>query len=145
MPTEDYTSSGHLVLFHLELAYVLMLKPVSTTFVLVPDFEFRLFSVLLFHVEFLLCTAYQILVSRNHFPKRPSGAPLHTLYPLLLRLCIALFVVAEGWLLLDIRWFVLLFQTFNINTIYTRRRKCLCVKHILTRKFVPSVFIDQSS
>ena len=48
---------------------------------------------------------------RNCFPKRPSGALLHTLsklydvplvlYPIL-RQCIALFVVADGWLLLDI-------------------------------------------
>ena len=46
---------------------------------------------------------------RNYFPKRPSGAPLHTLSKLydvpvgfvppphpILRLCIALFAVAEG-------------------------------------------------
>ena len=50
---------------------------------------------------------------------RPSGSPLHILSKLydvhvglvplssLLRLCIALFAVAEGWLLLDIGWFVL--------------------------------------
>ena len=56
---------------------------------------------------------------RNYFPKRPSGAPIHTLSnlydvpvgfvtpPPILRLCIALFAVAEGWLLLDIGWFVL--------------------------------------
>ena len=48
------------------------------------------------------------------FPKRPSGAPLHALSKLydvpdvfvfpsfLLRQCIAIFAVAEGWLLLDI-------------------------------------------
>ena len=48
---------------------------------------------------------------RNYSPKRPSDAPLHTLSklydvpvsfvapPPLLRLCIALFAVAEGWLL----------------------------------------------
>ena len=28
----------------------------------------------------------------------------------ILRLCIALFAVAEGWLLLDIGWFVLFFK-----------------------------------
>ena len=51
---------------------------------------------------------------RNYFPKRPSGAPLHTLSklydvpvgfvtpPPILRLNIAYFAVAEGWLLLDI-------------------------------------------
>ena len=50
---------------------------------------------------------------RNYFPKRPSGAPLHTLsklydgpvgfeHPPFLRLNIAYFAVAEGWLLLDI-------------------------------------------
>ena len=50
---------------------------------------------------------------RNYFPKRTSGAPLHTLSKLydvpvgfvsspLLRQCIASFAVAEGWLLLDI-------------------------------------------
>ena len=48
----------------------------------------------------------------NYFPKRPSGAPLHTLSklydvpvgfdPPILRLKIAYFAVAEGWLLLDI-------------------------------------------
>ena len=49
-----------------------------------------------------------------YFPKRPLGAPLHIyskLYdvsvgfvtpPPILRLCIASFAVAEGWLLLDI-------------------------------------------
>ena len=48
------------------------------------------------------------------FPKRPSGAQLHTLSKLHdvlvgfvtpsphLRQCIALFAVSEGWLLLDI-------------------------------------------
>ena len=58
---------------------------------------------------------------RNNFPKRPLGAPLHTLLNFLdvpvgfvppsphLRQCIALFAVAEGWLLLDIGWFVLFF------------------------------------
>ena len=35
--------------------------------------------------------------------------PLVLYPPLILRLCIALFAVAEGWLLLDIRWFVLFF------------------------------------
>ena len=50
---------------------------------------------------------------RNYFPKRPSGAPLHTLSklydvpvgfvtPPTLRLNIAYFAVAEGLLLLDI-------------------------------------------
>ena len=49
---------------------------------------------------------------RNYFSKRPYGAPLHTLsklydvsvgfVPPFFRLCIALFAVAEGWLLLDI-------------------------------------------
>ena len=51
---------------------------------------------------------------RNYFQKRPSGAPLHTLsklydvpfglvlLPPILRLNIAYFAVAEGWLLLDI-------------------------------------------
>ena len=56
---------------------------------------------------------------RNYFPKRPRGAPLNTLSkyydvpvdfvttPPILRLYVALFAVAEGWLLLDIGWFVL--------------------------------------
>ena len=50
------------------------------------------------------------------FPKRTSGAPLLTLsklydvYPPLLRQCIAVFAVTEGWLLLDIGWFVLFFS-----------------------------------
>ena len=52
---------------------------------------------------------------RNYFPKRQSGAPLHTLSklydvpvgfeappPAILRLNIAYFAVAEGWLLFDI-------------------------------------------
>ena len=61
---------------------------------------------------------------RNYFPKRSSGAHasyfftlcqncmmfLLVLYPPpLLRQCIALFTVAEGWLLLDIGRFVLFF------------------------------------
>ena len=57
---------------------------------------------------------------RNYFPKRPSGVPLHTLSklyvvpvcfvnspPPILRLCIALLAVTEGWLLLDI-WMICL-------------------------------------
>ena len=64
---------------------------------------------------------------RNYFPKRPSGAPLHTLSklydvpvgyvppPLILRLNIAYFAVAEGWLLLDIGWFVLFFYQPSIS------------------------------
>ena len=52
---------------------------------------------------------------RNYFPKRTSGAPIHTLSKLndvpvgfvhilpLLRQCIAIVAVAVGWLLLDIR------------------------------------------
>ena len=59
---------------------------------------------------------------RNYFPKRSSGAPLHTLSklydvpvgfvtpPPIFWLCIAFFAVAEGWLLLDIGWFVLFFE-----------------------------------
>ena len=51
---------------------------------------------------------------RNNFRRRQAGAPLHTLSKLYdvpvgfvtpslhLRQCIALFEVAEGWLLLDI-------------------------------------------
>ena len=51
---------------------------------------------------------------RNYFPKRPSDAPLHALSklynvhvgfetpPPILRLNIAYFAVADGWLLLDI-------------------------------------------
>ena len=64
---------------------------------------------------------------RNYFPKRPSDAPLHTLSksydfpvglitpPPILRLCIALFAVADWWLLLDIGWFVLFsYAWFNV-------------------------------
>ena len=53
----------------------------------------------------------------DFFSKRASGASLHTLSKLydvpvgfvspLLRQCIAIFAVAEVWLLLDIGWFVL--------------------------------------
>ena len=50
---------------------------------------------------------------RNYFSKRTSGAMLHTLSklydvpvdfvpPFVLRQCIAIFVVDEGWLLIDI-------------------------------------------
>ena len=50
---------------------------------------------------------------RNYFPKRTSGAPLLNLSKLydvpvgfvslpLLKQCVAIFAVAEGWLLLDI-------------------------------------------
>ena len=51
---------------------------------------------------------------RNYFPKRPSGAPLHTLSklydvpvgfvtpPAHFEAEFAFFAVAEGWLLLDI-------------------------------------------
>ena len=52
---------------------------------------------------------------RNYFPKRTSGVLLHTLNYMsnsydvsvefvspLLRQCIAIFAVAEGWLLFDI-------------------------------------------
>ena len=70
------------------------------------------------------CSVYlsKLLASltRNYFPKRPSGAPLHTLskyygIPIgfvtpFLRLCLALFAVAEGWMLLGIDWFVLFIQ-----------------------------------
>ena len=58
---------------------------------------------------------------RNYFPKRPSGATLHTLsklydvsvgfVPPILRLCIVVSAIAEGWLLLDIGWFVLFFYS----------------------------------
>ena len=65
---------------------------------------------------FVFCLLSKLLASlmRNYFPKRPSGAPLHTLSklydvpvgfvtpPPILRLNIAYFTVAEGWLLLDI-------------------------------------------
>ena len=56
---------------------------------------------------------------RNYFQKRLSCVPLHTLSKVydvpvsfvphshILRLCIALFAVAEGWLLFDIGWFAL--------------------------------------
>ena len=53
------------------------------------------------------------MLDANYFPRRPSGAPLHTssklhdvavgfVPPPILRLYIALFAVAERWLLLDI-------------------------------------------
>ena len=55
---------------------------------------------------------------RNYFPKQPSGAPLHSLSKLYyvpvgfvplshLRLSIAIYAVAVGWLFLDIGRFVL--------------------------------------
>ena len=37
-------------------------------------------------------------------------------HPPFLRLCIALFAVAEGWLLLDIGWFVLFYEISVFNT-----------------------------
>ena len=72
---------------------------------------------------------------RNYFPKRPSGAPLHTLSklydvpvgfvtPPILRLNIAYFAVAEGWLLLDIGWFVLFFLSTFPRLLQTRRPGC---------------------
>ena len=39
-PTGDYYTSGHLVLSHLGLAFVLMLRPFSTKLVMFPDFAF---------------------------------------------------------------------------------------------------------
>ena len=78
------------------------------------------FGIILDH-SFTLSVIYGCLLlldssslMRNYFPKRPSGAPLHSLSKLYdvsvgfvtpppnLRLFIALFAVAEGWLLLDI-------------------------------------------
>ena len=62
----------------------------------------------LVHLNYITCALW------NYFPKRPSGAPLRTLSklydvpvgfvtpPPILRLNIAYFAVAEGWLLLDI-------------------------------------------
>ena len=60
---------------------------------------------------------------RNYFPKRPSGAPLHTLSklydvpvgfvtPPYFEAVYAYFAVAKGWLLLDIGWFVLYLRKF---------------------------------
>ena len=71
---------------------------------------------LTFHIFQLFGLFSKLLASlmRNYFPKRPSGAPLHTLSklydvpigfvppPPILRLNIAYFAVAEGWLSLDI-------------------------------------------
>ena len=76
------------------------------------------------------CSEYYINVltslMRNDFPKRPSREPRHTLLILynnpvgyvtpipLMRLCIALFAVAERWLMLDIGCFVL-FLLHSLN------------------------------
>ena len=80
---------------------------------------FRLWQLLGFFLSKLLAS-----LMRNYFPKRTSGAPLLTLSklydvpvgfvftPTLLRQCIAIFAVAEGWLLLDIGWFVLFLLYF---------------------------------
>ena len=68
-------------------------------------------------VSFFLSKLLASLI-RNYFPNRTSCASLHNLSklydvpvgfvtPSLLRQCIAIFAVAEGWLLLDIGWFVL--------------------------------------
>ena len=89
---------------------------------------------MLLYVYLLLCyvyfgmTAVSLFLSKllaslmwNYFPKRTSGAPLHTLSklyyvpvgfvsPPLLRQYIALFAIAYGWLLLDIGGFVLFFK-----------------------------------
>ena len=82
---------------------------------------------------------------RNSFPKRPSGAPLHTLSklydvpvvlnppPPILRMNIAYFAVAEGWLLLDIGWFVLFlpvcFSVYREEFLYKawKNRKTWCL------------------
>ena len=70
---------------------------------------------------FILLSKILVSLMRNYFPKQPSGVWLHTLSKLydvpvgfvpsfpISKLCIALFAVAEGWLLLDIGWFVLFF------------------------------------
>ena len=62
---------------------------------------------------------------RNYFPKPPSDAPLHTLSKLYyvpvdfvapppsFEAVYCLFAVAEGWLLLDIEWFVLFLMFAN--------------------------------
>ena len=72
---------------------------------------------------FIPCVRLTEEFLRNYVPKRPSDAPLQTLSilydvpvgfvtpPPILRLCIALFAVAEGWLLLDIGLFVLVLHT----------------------------------
>ena len=61
---------------------------------------------------------------RNNFPKRASGCNLSKLYdvpidcvtppPPHLRQCISLYTVAEGWLSLDIGWFVLFSRWFSM-------------------------------
>ena len=68
---------------------------------------------MLIHTVWLIVEILASLM-RNYFPKRPSGAPLHTLSKLYdvpvgfvtpppnFELNIAYFAVAEGWLLLDI-------------------------------------------
>ena len=77
--------------------------------------KYKKYYKLLTTVSFFVKTS----LMRNYFPKRTSGALLHTLSklydvpvgfvsPPLLRQCIATFAVAEGWLLLDIGWFVFL-------------------------------------
>ena len=87
---------------------------------------------------------------RKYFPKRASGAPLHTLSKLYdvpvgfvtppLRLCIALFAVAEGWLLLDIGWFVLFFTHIDyplgkiLGVFVTNLNFGYCEKRIFHRK-----------
>ena len=47
-PTEDAFSSGHLVLFHLGLAFILMLRPFSFELVMFPEFKFEHPLVLLY-------------------------------------------------------------------------------------------------
>ena len=107
----------------LGLAYVLLVEnnPFSELVVIFPDYALRIslgtFSILLLKLkykQFGLLSKLLASLMRNYFPKRPSGAPLHTLSklydvpvgfeppPPILRLNIAYFAVAEGWLLLDI-------------------------------------------
>ena len=64
--TEDVYYSGHLVLSHLGLAFVLMLIPFSPELVLFSDFEFRTSletSILLFKI-FLTCVLLITLLLR---------------------------------------------------------------------------------
>ena len=84
------------------------------------QFESNLFQTSLFELWTVgVLSKLMTSLMRKYFPKRTSGAPLHTLSklydapvgfvtpPPLLRQYIAIFAVAEGWLLLDIGWFVL--------------------------------------
>ena len=84
---------------------------------------------------------------RNYFQKRPSGAPLLTLSKLYdahvgcvapppfphLRQRIALFAVAEGWVLLDMICLVPVISATRFLRFHKTRQNTVCLKIIYNR------------